>query len=111
VLSWVSGYGGYREQEWQSHRRTGRLSGSRRVLPNSDLYIRKESAKSYLGPTCFTKESDNTTVIVDTDLSQYRMSSFAFDDDAMTVVLTTAGVVLEEGGIGRVREMDLVCYK
>jgi hypothetical protein len=49
------------------------------------------------------------TVIVDTDLPQYRMSRFAFDDNAMTVVLTTAGIV--RGAGGEFRGMDLVCYK
>jgi hypothetical protein len=46
------------------------------------------------------------TLIVDTDMPQYHMSSFAFDDDAKTVVLTTAGESDPRGG-----GHDLVCYK
>jgi hypothetical protein len=42
----------------------------------------------------------STRLIVDTELLQYRMSSFAFDADAKTVVLTTAGI-----------GTDLACYK
>jgi hypothetical protein len=43
--------------------------------------------------------SDND-VVIDSDLPQYRMSSFAFDDDAKTVVLTAGG-----------RGTDLLCCK
>jgi hypothetical protein len=47
--------------------------------------------------------SDNNegVVVLDSSPSSYRMSSFAFDDDAKTVVLTAAG----EG------RFDLVCYQ
>jgi hypothetical protein len=50
--------------------------------------------------------NNSTVVVIESHLQQYRMSRFAFDDDAKTVVLTAAGrgPVNEHG-------TDLVCYK
>jgi hypothetical protein len=47
---------------------------------------------------------NNDVVVIDSDLVQYHMSSFAFDDDAKTVVLTAAGGGPDVPGEG------LVCY-
>jgi hypothetical protein len=50
--------------------------------------------------------SDNDDVVViDSDLPQYRMSSFAFDDDAKTLILTAGGGGFSDQG------KDLLCYK
>jgi hypothetical protein len=40
--------------------------------------------------------NNGEVVIIDSDLPQYRMSSFAFDDDAKTVVLTASGGIVNK---------------
>jgi hypothetical protein len=57
---------------------------------------------------------NNKVVVIDSDLPLYLMSSFAFDDDAKTVVLTRSGGVVEEipnGFVSKIPSADLICYK